>query len=99
MALTLSLRTRDKFSVGDTNFVVVTVPSGSLVAIQRLDTKEKFILTDTHSTEVLPDVYMSVDSVFPMRRGRIVFEAPPHVVIKRAKYVKHADNSDPPSEH
>lgn len=93
MALTLSMKSGSAIYIGSERFCVADVLSSTKFVLVRKEeqtigklTKTKthrHVITNEHSTEVLPDVWVSAGEGHPANVASVVFEAPRNIVILR----------------
>ena len=84
MALSLGIKPNSKFQIGDKTMVVLDVGPGQRALVE-VDGK-KMSITDTHRTEVVPNVFVSYGphrTSSGLSSHRLAFEAPRSIVISR----------------
>lgn len=84
MALSLGIKPNSKFQIGDKVMTVLDVGPGQRALVE-VDGK-KMSVTDTHSTEVVPGVFVSYGphrTSSGLSSHRLAFEAPRSIVISR----------------
>jgi len=81
MALGLTFREQDDFYVDDTRFVVMDILSPTACIVQREDTGARFHIVDSRSTEIYPEVRLSIGTDGQNTLARLSFEAPRSVII------------------
>lgn len=100
MPLVLSLRQRQDFFVGDERFVIDHVYSDTHFRIRHEATGKVFDITDTMSTEILPDVRVFAGDQEQAMLVRVAIEAPREIVVLRGEryrdYAKERNHERPP---
>jgi hypothetical protein len=90
MALVIGVNVGKEIAVGEHKITVISVDSSDQVTIAREDGKI-FRVCTTKSTEILPDVYVSIGSETARWGLRLAFEAPLGIKIGRADFKGKCD--------
>jgi hypothetical protein len=82
MALVLNLKEGDDFYVKDRQFVIENVRSETNFTIKEVATNRIFEITDTRSTEIMPNVMVAAGEPYVVS-ARVAIEAPADILILR----------------
>jgi hypothetical protein len=82
MALVLNLKAGDDFYVKDRQFIIERVVSETNFTIREAATGKVFEITDTRSTEIMPDVMVAAGEPYVVS-ARVAIEAPADILILR----------------
>ncbi len=85
MPLVLSMRSKECFTVGDTLFEVESVKDDRHFIVRDVKQGRSFNIVDTHSTEVMHQVFVSAGSEPPLAMAKVVIDAPPSLRISRGE--------------
>ncbi len=85
MPLVLSLRSKECFTVGETLFELESVKDDRHFIVRDVKQGRSFNIVDTHSTEVMTDVFVSAGSDPPLAMAKVVIDAPSTMKISRGE--------------
>jgi hypothetical protein len=83
MPLVLSLRKGDDFYIGNSQFVLCDMSSDTQFQIESARTGQKFTITHTRQTEIMPDVMVSAGEKPHPMLARVVIDAPRDLLVVR----------------
>lgn len=83
MALVLSMREGNDFYVGHEQFVVSTIFTETHFTLTHTKSGNRFDITDTKATEILPDVMVSAGDRQQAMMARVAIEAPSDILVLR----------------
>jgi hypothetical protein len=83
MPLVLSLRQGQDFYVGKERFVVDHIHNDTMFRLRHVESARKFEVSDTQSTKILDDVFVSAGARQQPMLVRLAIEAPANVLVLR----------------
>lgn len=83
MSLVLSLKQGDDFWVRDSQVVVTRIQDAKKFWVQVAGNDKEFEITDSHATEIIPNVFVSAGDFFKYGMIRAAIDAPREIEILR----------------